>query len=283
MNSHSCVVSIIVNSFNPNGDLRIRTMTELALRCYRAFTGPTHELILVDGHANPDPHLSSICIELGYHYLQLGKTLSFAEGYNAGLSAARAPWRVLAANDIFVVAGWLEAMLSTAEETRAWMVSPYLSSSDYPAQRIHQVLVQRTFVPEFLTLNLNLISPRCMEMVGHLDEQFSGCFNDVDYALRIRQQGGEVAIAYCGEITHLGRGTLGVSGVYAMYARDLPRFEAKWPGIWNPKTYRLNGQQGLKGWLLWIDRILPTRLSWCWRDLLDRIEPVLRPSKKQSR
>jgi GT2 family glycosyltransferase len=129
-------------------------MTEFALRCYRAFTGPAHELILVDGHIDSDPRLAAVCAELGYQYLQLGRRLSFAEGYNAGLRAARAPWCVLAASDIFVVAGWLEALLGAAERTGAWMVAPYLSLSDYPAQQAHYPLSLWTFVPEFLPFNL---------------------------------------------------------------------------------------------------------------------------------
>jgi GT2 family glycosyltransferase len=40
---------------------------------------------------------------------------------------------------------------------------------------------------------------KCLETVGYIDEQFSGCFNDVDYALRIRHHGGEVAIVFAAE------------------------------------------------------------------------------------
>jgi GT2 family glycosyltransferase len=275
MTSPTHQVSIIVNSYNPKGDPRVRAMTEYALHCYHDFTGPAHELILVDGDAGPDPLLDAVCAQLGYRYLHLGRRLSFAEGYNAGLRAAGGPWRVLAASDILVVAGWLEGLLDAAEGTGAWMVSPYLSQSDYPAQRLHHVISRRTYAPQYLTFNLNLISPRCMEAAGYLDEQLSGCFNDVDYTLRIREQGGEVALAYCGEITHIGRGTLGLDGIRTMYARDLPVFEAKWPGVWNSRTYRLNDAGGLEKWLLRLERILPSRLRRHCLGLIDRVEPII--------
>ena len=96
MNADPAQVTIVVNSFNPKGDARVRAMTELALRCYRTFTGPPHELILVDGHAEPDPKLAAVCAELGYRYLNLNRRLSFAEGYNAGLRESRTPWTVTA-------------------------------------------------------------------------------------------------------------------------------------------------------------------------------------------
>src|SRR3954468_15304930 len=95
-------VSIVVNSFNPKGDPRIRTMTEFALRCYRASTPSDHELMLVDGFEVKDARLAEVCDELGYRYLHRGRRLAFAEGYNAGLAESRAPWVVLAASDIFV-------------------------------------------------------------------------------------------------------------------------------------------------------------------------------------
>ena len=38
MNS-AAEVTIVVNSFNPEGTARIHAMTELALRCYRSFFG----------------------------------------------------------------------------------------------------------------------------------------------------------------------------------------------------------------------------------------------------
>jgi GT2 family glycosyltransferase len=269
-------VSIVVNSYNPTADARMRAMTELALRSYRAFTGPAHDLILVEGHREVDAALAIVCEELGYQYLHLGRRLSFAQGYNAGLQTAKGPWRVLAATDVFVVQGWLEKLLTAAKTTNAWMISPYLSMSDYPAQQIRYPLSFRTFVPEFLTFNLNLMAPHCLEKVGFLDEQFSGSFNDVDYTLRIRQQGGEVAVVFCGEIMHLGRGTRGTSGANeVMRSRDLPAFHAKWPGIWDTRTCRLNHQRGLKKWLLAIERMLPARLSPLCLQLISRIEPLI--------
>jgi GT2 family glycosyltransferase len=269
--------SIIVNSYNPKGDARVRAMTEFALRCYSAFTGPAHELILVDGHTEPDTRLEAICNEFGYRYIQFGRRLSFAEGYNAGLRAARAPSCVLAASDVFVVEGWLEALLTAAERTGAWMVAPYLSESDYPAQRTHYPLMVRPFVPDFLTFNLNLMSRQCLETVGYIDEQFSGCFNDVDYTLRIRRHGGEVAIVFCGEITHLGRGTLGASVVSSMYAHDLRLFEAKWPGVWNQRNSCLNRDRGLKKWLLRLEHTFPGKFSRRCLEIMDRIEPIISP------
>jgi GT2 family glycosyltransferase len=277
MNSGEPLVSIVVNSFNPKGDARIRSMTEFALRCYRSHTAVAHELVLVDGHAEPDPALAAVCAQLGYRYLNHGRKLAFAEGYNAGAKESRAPWVVLAANDIFVVQGWLEALLAAAEETGAWMTSPYLTCSDYPPQRRQYVVSCRTYAPNYLTLNLNLISRHCIEKIGLLDEQFSGCFNDVDYVLRIRAAGGEIALADCGEVTHLGSATLSKPSLTAMYEKDLPRFEAKWPGLWDTDALRLRPS---RGWMRMIDafvRLVPTRWRSGARRCFYRWEPVLSP------
>jgi GT2 family glycosyltransferase len=279
MNSPAPQVSIVVNSFNPKGDARIRTMTEFALRCYRAFTTTPHELTLVDGHADPDPKLAAVCDELGYRYLNLGRRLSFAEGYNTGLRSAETPWVVIAANDIFVVAGWLEALLAAAKSSGAWMTAPFLSSSDYPAQRWSYVMSRRTFSPNFITFNLNLLSRHCVETVGWIDERFSGCFNDVDYALRIRANGGDIAICDCGEITHLGSATLTRSGALAMYERDYPLFEAKWPGVWDSNAIRLRGDARWLRLLQKLGRLVPSRWLRQYRENIYRIEPFVAPKR----
>lgn len=277
MTSASPLVSIVVNSFNPKGDARIRSMTEFTLRCYKAHTEPAHELTLVDGHSEPDPKLAAACAELGYRYLNEGRRLSFAEGYNTGMRASGAPWVVLAASDIFVVKGWLEALLAAAESTGAWMTSPYLTCSDYPTQRLQYPVAKRTCAPNYLTLNLNLVSRRCIEAAGYLDEQFSGCFNDVDYVLRIRQAGGEVALTYCGEVTHLGSATLTQPALLAMYQHDQPLFETKWPGVWDKEALRLKPSRGLVRVLDFLACIAPKGWRRKWRHYLYRFEPLLAP------
>jgi GT2 family glycosyltransferase len=218
-----------------------------------------------------------VCAELGYRYLNQGRRLSFAEGYNTGARASRAPWVVLAASDIFVVKGWLEALLAAAEDTGAWMISPYLTCSDYPAQRRQRVVSCRTYAPNYLTLNLNLISRHCIEKIGLLDEQFSGCFNDVDYVLRIRAAGGDIALTDCGEVTHLGSATLTKPSLIAMYAHDLPLFEAKWPGVWDSDALRLRQSRGLVRLADAFTRCVPVRWRGNFRSFLYRFEPVLAP------
>lgn len=277
MTAGTPLASIVVNSFNPKGDARIRAMTEFALRCYRAFTPTAHELILVDGHAEPDAQLAAVCGELGYRYLNRGRRLAFAEGYNTGLTEARAPWVVLAASDIFVVDGWLETLIAEAESTGAWMTSPYLSGSDYAAQRLQYVVSPRTFVPNHLTLNLNLISRHCLTVVGPLDEQFSGCFNDVDYVLRIRAAGGEILLANCGEITHLGSATLTRPALLAMYTHDQPLFDAKWPGAWDSDSLRLRDRRGCLRIIEAFMRCVPRHWRGDLRRLVYRFEPLLAP------
>jgi GT2 family glycosyltransferase len=281
MNHPEVRVSIIVNSYNPKGDARIRAMTEFALRCYHTYTAIPHELLLVDGHNHTDPKLNAVCDELGYHYVNLGRSLSFAEGYNTGLVRARAPWLVLAANDILVVAGWLEKLLAAAEKTGAWMTAPFLSNSDYPAQRLDYVVSNRAFIPNYLTLNLNLLTRRCVDVVGLIDEQFTGCFNDVDYVLRIRAAGGEIVLTPCGPITHLGSATLTSPALRSMYEHDHPLFEAKWPGVWDTDALRLRRRDGPLGVLDALTRHIPRRWRSDLRRLIYRIEPLLAPKSPQ--
>ena len=110
------------------------------------------------------------------------------------------------------------------------MAAPYLSCADYCSQTRYWVLRRRTFVPSFLTFNLNLMTRECWTTVGPIDEQFTGSYNDLDYLLRIRAAGLEAVIADAGEIAHYGRLT---TDTHTQNDHSLchDRFLAKYPSL----------------------------------------------------
>lgn len=224
------LISVIINYFNPYGHPHLESMTLFAMESVSTCTSHRLELIVADGSGKVSEVISARCRNNNWLYLPSETTESFAQTYNKGMVAASGDYRVWLANDIFVTRGWDEALLREMRRTGAWMAMPYLSFSDYSAQTRNITLKMPTFSPSSATVNLNMITRECFEKVGVLDDQFSGCYNDIDYMIRIRQAGGSVIVVDAGQILHFGQATLKVNtGVN--YAQDSSRFDAKYPFI----------------------------------------------------
>ncbi|UOG76003.1 glycosyltransferase [Hymenobacter tibetensis] len=187
-------------------------------------------MIVADGSGKVSEVMAAKCRENQWIYLPSDVQESFAQTYNKGMVVATGDYRVWLANDIFVTRGWDTALIKEIQRTGAWMAAPYLTFSDYSPQTRNITLKMPTFSPSAITLNLNMITRECYEKVGLLDDQFSGCFNDIDYMIRIRKAGGEVIITDAGQILHFGQATLHIS-TSVNYAQDASRFDAKYPFI----------------------------------------------------
>jgi GT2 family glycosyltransferase len=223
-------LSIIVNYFNPREDIRILRMTIFALQSIKSFTKNSFELLLVDGTGLICCDLERFCSDEGWKYLPTVECEEYAVTFNRGLKLAQGAYCVLIASDIFVSEEWDSRLLAEMERTNAWMVAPYLSFADSPSQVWSFPLVKNSFEPVTVTFNLNLLSRECIERIGGLDERFSGCFNDIDYLVRIRRAGGRVVISDVGHITHLGKGTTS-KFTLVNYERDHSRFIEKYPEL----------------------------------------------------
>ena len=86
--------------------------------------------------------------------------------------------------------------------------------------------------------NLSAVTAACMltrrslfEAVGGFDERFSQCFNDVDYCLRLGDQGYRVLYTPFAELYHresLSRGADGHPETLSRFEREIALFREKW-------------------------------------------------------
>jgi len=230
MASESPELSIIINYYNPEENLRIEAMVRFCLECYAAYTSRPHELIVVDGSGRASAFLENLCESRGWHYLVCPDKGMFARIYNQGMNAARGEHRVWSASDIFVCAGWDERLIGELRRTGAWMVAPYLTHSDYVTQIRLWPFRMRTFRASSMTFNLNMVTKECVDRVGLMDDQFTGNYNDIDYLVRIRRAGGDAVVADAGQILHVARGTSSVSSTFRL-EEDLRQFLLKYPEL----------------------------------------------------
>ena len=277
-------LSIVINYFNPSRLRRIEAMTELALEHLSSFTQLRHEIIVADGSGVSGEWLRDLCAHRGWIYAPSEARESFARSYNRGASLAKGDYIVWMANDILVQSDWDTLLIRELERTSAWMAAPYLSYSDYWVQTRGRAIRNSTFHPSFFTFNLNLMTRRCWETVGPIDERFSGCFNDLDYLIRIRAAGGDAVIAEAGNITHIGKATLQL-GTDVNNTLDAERFNAKYP------DFRRNCQLIGTDPILCHSKIYRTLLALTWkfpagtattllREMLCRFEPLFHRYRK---
>lgn len=223
-------LSIVVNYFNPREDVRLLLMAKFALQSIKSFTNNSYELLLVDGTGKSSNDLEMLCNEEGWRYLPSIESEEYAVAFNRGLKLAQGEYCVVVASDIFVSEAWDSLLISEMERTNAWMIAPYLSFADSPSQVWSFPIIKKSFEPVTITFNLNIISRKCINSIGMLDERFSGCFNDIDYLVRIRRAGGRIVISDAGHITHLGKGTTS-KFTLVNYERDYSRFIEKYPEL----------------------------------------------------
>jgi GT2 family glycosyltransferase len=218
----------ILNHYNPTSNPFVENVICVSLEALVSRTVSQHSTVLIDGSGFRSERLAQLCSRLGADYISSEKKLSFAEGYNLGLSHAEADWYALCASDVIVPHDWDAVMIREANRCKADFCAPYLTTADYSAQIRHLSLRCGSFEPSSMTFNLNLISRRLLERIGSIDGQFSGCFNDIDYLMRARSAGFRAIICNAGQVVHLGRITVSVASS-ATYTENLTLFLAKYP------------------------------------------------------
>lgn len=214
-------------------------------------------IVLVDGSAQPSGVLASFCADHGISYLHAGRPLSFAEAYNAAAAQLTDEWIALMASDVYVLPDTFAAFKRFIEANPDLPIGcliPYLSQSDFRPQ---EGLVGRPRVAcrvPTMTMNLNVFRRTVYADVGGLSESYSGNFNDVDLAIRLKERGLETLLidAYA---HHYGSLTLKY-GSNTSYAKDSAAFFAQRPELEHPR--------GL--WSMRLDRLFESRrLRWLYR------------------
>jgi GT2 family glycosyltransferase len=188
-------------------------------------------VLLVDGSPRQDDELARSLPSLGVEYVHCGRELCLAETYNAGITRTSSPVVVLVANDVLIEAIQVR-MLAQEIRDGVGCALPYLSFSDYGAQRARKLRVPRRCFPTRMTLNVNAFSRRALEQVGLIPEQMSGCYNDVVLSIRLREEGYAVVLRNVGAVTHLGQQTLRTGATSVDYRADARLFAEQYPRYW---------------------------------------------------
>ena len=232
-------LSIVINYFNPKSDPHILAVTKLCIEAVYKYTSMSFELLLSDGSGFPSGELEKYARERGLRYMPSDVPEKYASSFNRGLKACRGEFSVILANDIFLNEGWDQALTKPLRDTNIWMTVPYLSFSDFSPQVRSFTLAARNYKPRLITFNVNVLPRRVYEVIGIMDENLSGCFNDIDYLIRIRKNGGEALMIDCGNVTHLGKSTLSTSTM-ASYEKDKRLFLEKYPELKNTEGNDVN-------------------------------------------
>lgn len=236
--------SLIIPCFN---NLRY---TRACVESVQRWTSPPFELILIDDGSTDGTGayaraLARRCREA--RVIANPRNLGFAASVNRGMKAARGDRLVWLNNDALMTPGWLEALSACAESSRAVGAAGPCTNEIPGLQRIsvpyrgargldsfaaawglrHQ---GRSRSVPYLTGFCLLVKREAFRAVGGLDEELrGGCFEDLDYCLRLRRAGFELRLAEEAFVHHWGRRTFRrLAGVGRRVAESRRLFMEKW-------------------------------------------------------
>jgi len=231
MAAESPGVDVVVCHYNKSGALHVRWMALHATAFLMKDRPQDLHVVVCDGSPERDESLARALSDLGAQYFHSGRDLSFAETYNAGIRRTSRPIVVTMANDVLVEASQVRALIADVRGN-VGCVLPYLTVSDYGAQRARRFPVPRRCLPSRMTLNVNAFAREALERVGLIPEQMTGCFNDVILFIRLREAGYSVILRNVGRVIHLGRQTLKTGATNVRYADDARLFAGRCPLYW---------------------------------------------------
>lgn len=217
-------VSIIIPVYN---------RWQLTQRCLESICGATeqatYELIVVDNHSTDDTNRVLQAVEGDITVLRQPTNRGFAAACNAGARLAQGEYLLFLNNDTEVKPGWLDTMLECARsEENVGAVGAKLL---YPAGDVQHagIAISVKRVPYLIfqhfgaehpavceTREMQAVTGACMlvpktvfDQAGGFDEEYHNGFEDVDFCLRLRQNG--LRVIYCPKatITHHEESSVG--------------------------------------------------------------------------
>jgi glycosyltransferase involved in cell wall biosynthesis len=253
------MIDVVVNYYNrANYPALVEASAKLCLSCYRR--DPRVAAIwLIDGSADRDQALSVWCQKTDVHYLHAGRPLTFAEGFNLGISQCHSDWIALSASDIYIPDAFFEraqAFIVGLEQQSIGCLVPALTSCDIPSQERCGTRQRQTGL---MSLNLNLFPAPVLKAIGGVPEQYSGAYNDVEICLRLRQHNLSIYQLPIAAL-HYGKLTISQGSAYTFEA-DQSNFFDSHPELFSAKSLcnlKLDKfQRGWKRLLFQTERSIP--------------------------
>lgn len=233
------------------------SFTERSLESLLKHTRPPFELIYIDG-GSPDSvrrYLEKRSAEAGFRLIRRDQFLTPNQARNLGWRAASARHVVFVDNDVLVTPGWLEALVTCAEETGAWLVGPICCIGEPVGKTVHmaggvasidtrdgkRVLVEKhghsnaqldtvragmarspSTLIEFHTA---LVRREVFERLGPLDENLMNTREHVDLSLAVQGAGGAIFFEPASLITYVPPPPFEKS--------DLAFYRQRWSEAWS--------------------------------------------------
>jgi hypothetical protein len=267
------------------------SLTRPALERLYAATTPPFRLLYVDG-ASPrhiGEYLAAQSLERGFELIRTDHYLSPNEARNLAARYVRTKYVVFLDNDVLVTPGWLDALVTCAEETRAWVVGPLYCIGPPELESIHMAggdchvleeggrrrLVERHRLVgkrwadvraslrrepvELAECHCMLVRMEAFARVGPFDERFLSAREHLDFSMTIRQAGGAIYFEPSAVVTWMAPPPLAWS--------DLPFFLRRWSEKWNraslecfDQKWALNEEERRRVQLEWLTEYRQTAL-----------------------
>jgi GT2 family glycosyltransferase/Flp pilus assembly protein TadD len=245
------LTSIVILTFNQID------YTQKCIESVLKHTKEHFELIIVDNGSSDgtveylQSEFKDLRPEIQTKIIQNTRNLGFAAGNNQGIAAAKGDYVLLLNNDVVVTRGWLQRLLSCAEqEPQTGIVGPQTNCVAGP-QRVADVSYDLTslagleqFAKQFGQKNNGqtsaqwrivgfcmLIKRKVIEKIGGLDTIYGlGNFEDDDFCIRAKLAGFKAQIAQDCFVHHFGGKTF--NGARIDYQESLNKnweiFKRKW-------------------------------------------------------
>lgn len=209
-----------------------------------------YEIVVVDD-ASPDDSRARLSEVPGIIVVPLDVNVGFVGAVNAGIAACRGEYVVMLNNDTQVTDGWLEALLSVAQEPDVGLVGSKLVYPDGRLQEAGGIIFQnghgwnfgRFDDPTRERYNVRrdvdycsgaaiMVRRQLLHEIGGLDDYFAPAYyDDVDLAFTIRERGLRVVYEPRAVVVHhegVSHGTDEGSGVKAFQEVNRHKLVAKW-------------------------------------------------------
>jgi GT2 family glycosyltransferase len=221
--------------------------TESAVASIVRCTRLPYEIIVIDNGSSEETRARLARLE-NVRIIYNERNLGFATGCNQGAAAARGTHVVWLNNDVIVTEGWLEALVALHRQRATIGITVPVSNNVYGHQRIVDAPTDTGQLAAFAAeraarlrgrwYRADLVMGLCMcirreviDEIGGMDPRYPiGNFEDVDYCVRTRAAGYEIAVCEDAFVHHFGSVSFRANGVdYNEHmTANFTRFVERW-------------------------------------------------------